>query len=136
MSQMNIENAEFLERAEALLKDLRSSQEEVLRAKAWFIRAAIAFFAASFTLIGSVAVMNNKLNINSELISKAASRTGVIHLVDIHQAEVQAITNLIDNPDTKKAVQEIQKIVERVNGDIFMYSLQVNRGSKTNGGKN
>lgn len=98
------------------------------KAKSWFWKAALVMLGTSIAMIATMAVSTSKIAEHDKLFDKAASRQGVIQLVDIHQAEVKAITNLVENPDSKKAIEEIQKMIDRVNGNIFMYSLPVTRG--------
>jgi len=104
------------------------------KAKTWFWRSALIMLGTSLAMIASMAVATNKLAYHEEMFNKAASRHGVMQLVDIHQAEVKAILNLIDSPDAKQAVKEINDIVNKVNGNIFLYSLPVSRGGKVTGG--
>ena len=120
-----------MRRAEKILDGLEKAKKAADDARSWFLKSAAAFFIASISLIGAIAATTAKVNEHSEMFNRAASRNGVSQLVNIHQAEAQAISNLIENPDHKTAVREFQKIVDDVNANIFLYSLGVSRGVKT-----
>jgi hypothetical protein len=122
---------DFMRRAEAILDGLEKAKKAADDARSWFLKSAAAFFIASISLIGAIAATTAKVNQHADMFKNAASRDGVSQLVNIHQKEMEAISNLIDNPDHKAAVREFQEIVDGVNANIFLYSLGVSRGVKT-----
>ena len=123
---------DFMRRAEKVLEGLERSKKDAEAARGWFLRSAAAFFIASVSLIATIAATTLKVNQHAEMFKNAASRDGVSQLVNVHQREVEAISNLIDDPDHKTAVKEFQKIVDGVNANIFLFSLGVSRGAKSN----
>ena len=114
---------EFIQRAEAVIKELEKT-------KNWYKASSFTFFIATIALIGSIYLNNYRINNLEEHMSQAASKRGVGLLTDIHNAEVKALSGLIDNLDKKEILREVHDVCNKTQENIIFYSLGVTRSGK------